>query len=290
MGFKDAEWAYTVEGLDLAQKAVLAAVCIRTLDATHETFVSQETVAAMLSAAVKTVTRKLAELEALGVIARDKRHGPKGYRTTDLITVNTAYTAVGLVGGVPTRPTARRTESPVGPQDSQSCRSDPSYRTLSPDLQDSESSPTGLRVLAIKTQEKTHMNTQISPIPPTGDLNIESTDPFDDFWAAWPRKVAKPNARKAWAKAVKRSTPEIINAAAVAYRDNPHRPSTEFIPHPATWLNRDGWDDPLDGPRSNGRPTPTDRATAIARAGQQLIASRGGIAPVTTLRPKGLEG
>ncbi|WP_270353549.1 hypothetical protein [Microbacterium testaceum] len=276
--------------MDITQKAVLAAVCFHTLDTTHETFKGQQAFADMLGASVKTVTRKLDDLEKLGVISREMRHGSKGYRITDLITVNTSYTAGGLVGREPSRPPANETESPLGLPDSQSVREPPAYRTLSPDLQDSESSPRGLRVRAINIQENIQMNNQFTPLPPQRDLTIDGIDLFDAFWAAWPRKVAKPNGRKAWAKAIKRATPETITAAAEAYRDNPHRPSTEFIPYPATWLNRDGWDDPLDGPRTNGRPTPTEKVIAIAEAGQRFIESRrGSLAPVTSLRPKELD-
>ncbi|WP_307480289.1 hypothetical protein [Microbacterium trichothecenolyticum] len=256
----------------MREKVVLVAVCHRTLDATHKTFVSQQTIAAMVSASQDFVQKGLSTLERMGIIERHRRTGAGGYRTSDLIVVDPTYTAVSQVGREPTRPST--------------------YLADSGDLTRSRPAPTQSTAVAEENiQRNIQMNTQYTPKPPAGDLNtIDGIDPFDEFWAAWPRKVAKPNARKAWAKALKRATAETITAAAIDYRDNPHRPSTEFIPHPATWLNRDGWDDALDGPRGTGRPTPTDRATAIARAGQQLIASRGGLAPVTTLRPKGLEG
>lgn len=271
MGFKDAEWAYAQDHLAMREKVVLVAVCHRTLDTTHETFVSQQTIAAMVSGSQDFVQKGLSSLEQMGIIERHRRTGPGGYRTSDLIVVDPTYTAVSQVGPEPSRPST--------------------YLADSGDLTRSRPAPTQSTAVAEENiQRNIQMNTQYTPKPPAGDLNtIDGIDPFDEFWAAWPRKVAKPNARKAWAKALNRSTAETITAAAIEYRDNPHRPSAEFIPHPATWLNRDGWDDALDGPRSNGRPTPTDRATAIARAGQQLIASRGGLAPVTTLRPKGIE-
>jgi hypothetical protein len=41
-------------------------------------------------------------------------------------------------------------------------------------------------------------------------------------------------------------------------------PEREFIPHPTTWLNRDGWeDDPLPE-RTNGKQTNRDAAQALA--------------------------
>lgn len=256
----------------MREKVVLVAVCHRTLDATHETFVSQQTIAEMVSGSQDFVQKGLSTLERIGIIERHRRTGPGGYRTSDLIVVNPTYTAVDQVGPEPTRPST--------------------YLVDSGDLTRSRPAPTQSTAVAEENiQRNIQMNTQYTPKPPVGDLNtIDGIDPFDEFWAAWPRKVAKPNGRKAWAKAIKRATPETITAAAEAYRDNPHRPSTEFIPHPATWLNRDGWDDPLDGPRSNGRPTPTQKVVAIAEAGQRFIESRrGGLAPVTSLRPKELD-
>ncbi len=272
MGFKDAEWAYAQDYLAMREKVVLVAVCHRTLDATHETFVSQQTIAEMVSGSQDFVQKGLSALERIGIITRHRRTGPGGYRTSDLIVVNPSYTAVDQVGPEPTRPST--------------------YLVDSGDLTRSRPAPTQSTAVAEENiQRNIQMNTQYTPKPPAGDLNtIDGIDPFDEFWAAWPRKVAKPNGRRAWAKAIKRATPEVIIAAATAYRDNPHRPPAEFIPHPATWLNRDGWDDPLDGPRSNGRPTPTQKVVAIAEAGQRFIESRrGGLAPVTSLRPKELD-
>src|SRR6058998_973317 len=44
-----------------------------------------------------------------------------------------------------------------------------------------------------------------------------SSDPlFDEFWAAYPRKTDKGNARKAWDKAVKKTDAQVIIAAAAA--------------------------------------------------------------------------
>ena len=63
---------------------------------------------------------------------------------------------------------------------------------------------------------------------------------FDDFWKAYPRKVAKGAAAKAWRSAVKKVDVEAIVLAVQKYRwpDDP-----KFIPHPATWLNSERWAD-----------------------------------------------
>jgi len=68
---------------------------------------------------------------------------------------------------------------------------------------------------------------------------------FDLFWKAYPRKVGKSNAIKAWKK-VKVDIDVILNAIEKAktsaqWQDQNGR----FIPYPASWLNSGGWDDEI---------------------------------------------
>jgi hypothetical protein len=84
------------------------------------------------------------------------------------------------------------------------------------------------------------------------DVNT-AIDSFDLFWSEYPRKVAKEGARKAFAKAEKMVGAEIILAGVRRFAADPNLPEKQFIPHPATWLNRGSWDDePL--PDRGGRP------------------------------------
>jgi hypothetical protein len=76
--------------------------------------------------------------------------------------------------------------------------------------------------------------------------NAIDTDPqFVAFWAAYPRKVDKGHARKAWQAKVNAGVdPKLIADGAARYRDDPRRPSQErFIPHPSTWINGERWTD-----------------------------------------------
>ena len=66
---------------------------------------------------------------------------------------------------------------------------------------------------------------------------------FDQFWGTYPRKTDKGNARKAWAKAVKKKPAGEIIAAAAAYAAT--KPEPKFTAHPTTWLNGERWDDEL---------------------------------------------
>lgn len=65
-------------------------------------------------------------------------------------------------------------------------------------------------------------------------------EPFDEFWTAYPRKVGKADARKAWAKALRRVNADKIVAAV---REYPFRDDLTFVPHPASWLNGGRWED-----------------------------------------------
>jgi len=68
---------------------------------------------------------------------------------------------------------------------------------------------------------------------------------FEEFWSIYPRKVGKGAAKRAFVKAFKGTGADIIDGARRFAKD-PWLPEKQFIPHPATWLNREGWlDEPL---------------------------------------------
>ena len=79
-----------------------------------------------------------------------------------------------------------------------------------------------------------------SPAAPARQHQPASDPDFDAFWAAYPRKVGKDAARKAWAKARKRATVQDI---AEALRRQRWPEDRKFVPHPATWLNQGRWQD-----------------------------------------------
>jgi len=67
---------------------------------------------------------------------------------------------------------------------------------------------------------------------------------FDIFWAAYPRRVAKGAARKAWDKAVKKAAAGTIMLALEKQKAlGVFNVEPCYIPHPSTWLNQERWDD-----------------------------------------------
>jgi hypothetical protein len=72
---------------------------------------------------------------------------------------------------------------------------------------------------------------------------------FEEFWSWYPRKTGKGAARKAYAKALKKKNHIALCHAANRLASDPNLPEKQFIPHPATWLNEERWDDEPYAPR-----------------------------------------
>jgi len=76
----------------------------------------------------------------------------------------------------------------------------------------------------------------------------DETPEFDLFWKSYPIKVGKAAAQKAWVKAIKVESADVIIAGAVRYADDPNR-HPSFTAHAATWLNAHRWNDSPLPPR-----------------------------------------
>lgn len=97
-------------------------------------------------------------------------------------------------------------------------------------------------VTHIKTKTKNKKKKDTPPNP----LNGEGASGFDDFWKAYPRKVAKQEARKAWYRLSpgEALVTEILSAVDRSKRsDQWQRDNGSFIPYPATWINGRRWED-----------------------------------------------
>ena len=63
---------------------------------------------------------------------------------------------------------------------------------------------------------------------------------FDKFWEAYPRKLDKSKAERAFRAALKRASFDEILFGVIAYRDDAKR-DPDYTKYPATWLNSDSW-------------------------------------------------
>ena len=72
---------------------------------------------------------------------------------------------------------------------------------------------------------------------------------FEEFWAAYPRKVGKEDARKAFVKL----NPDagllavMLDAVATSAKSEHWAKDKQFIPHPATWIRGKRWQDEEGG-------------------------------------------
>ena len=69
---------------------------------------------------------------------------------------------------------------------------------------------------------------------------------FDEFWALYPRKIAKAVARKCFNKLTEQQQLDACKAIdehCLYWKTK--ETELEFIPHPATWLNNERWEDEL---------------------------------------------
>ena len=80
----------------------------------------------------------------------------------------------------------------------------------------------------------------------------------EQFWPAYPRKVSKGQAEKAYRTARKDTSLEIILAAVLRYAKERAGKDAQFTKHPSVWLNAKSWFDEPVGNRdkkSNGEPS-----------------------------------
>lgn len=75
---------------------------------------------------------------------------------------------------------------------------------------------------------------------------------FEAFWKAYPRKIGKKAALKAWSNAKDRPAIETILSAIALQSgsDQWKKDAGQFIPHPSTWLNQGRWHDEVGAGKS----------------------------------------
>ena len=66
---------------------------------------------------------------------------------------------------------------------------------------------------------------------------------FEDFWEAYPRKVGKGAARKAFKKALSVTTIDDIMFGLSQQIEGLSTKEKQFIPHASTWLHGERWND-----------------------------------------------
>ena len=89
--------------------------------------------------------------------------------------------------------------------------------------------------------------TRTNELEPINDNHL--TKAFDEFWSIYPHKKDKPQAKRAFEKALKRTDLQTILDGAERYRDDPNR-DQGYTKNPSTWLNADAWENPPEPPKT----------------------------------------
>lgn len=115
---------------------------------------------------------------------------------------------------------------------------------------------------ATTNTEPSKTDEAIPPIAPKG-----AWSGFDKFWSAYPNRVGKPKAVDAWNR--KKPDLDLVLAAIAKWKGSEQwtKDGGRFIPHPTTWLNREGWNDQIAGDE------PAMTAADIEAANARFLAS-----------------
>lgn len=111
----------------------------------------------------------------------------------------------------------------------------------------------GVKKSAPPLNSKNNTSKNIPPIIPQGEAQML----FDRFWAAYPKRKAKQDAMKAWAKL----NPDMdlcqkMSAALKWQKQSEQwtRGGGQYIPHPGKWLRQRLWEDEPDRPSGGSDP------------------------------------
>jgi Helix-turn-helix domain len=204
---------------------------------------AQETLARDLNVSIRTVQRLIDMLQPLGLVVVPG-HGPNRASTywldpgkvTPMSPINT--TPVSPIDGGKgdnrrqnRRQSVHEKATPVSPQPYKEKPYKEEPRV------ESDSAP---RVAARGSKKSLAKKSQ---------PEVDSDDSFQQFWAVYPKRVAKEAARKAWAKAIEHGVdPDVVVAGARCYAVLHAGEDPRYTKHPATWINSGCWEDePPDG-------------------------------------------
>lgn len=193
---------------------------------------ANETLAAELNISRRRVRELLAMLQELGYIRVHVRRTEE----TNEVERRDIYCGMFL---------DRETPEPSGED-----LPDPPAEDFLPSGEKSPDPPAKSRT-AIKCKKSNSRN--IPPIIPQGDAQML----FDRFWAAYPRKKAKQDAMKAWAKlAPDMALCREMSAALKWQKQSAQwtKDGGQYIPNPGKWIRQRLWEDEPDGPASDSDP------------------------------------
>lgn len=209
----------------------------------EQSYPGHDRIGALVGKSHDSVARSLNRLAKVGAIRVEPRYRDDGGRTTNLYTI---------AGEAPMPPVSRTDASTVAAE-----APTPAPRT----------DASGTIAMVEREQLNDTPSARAEAAPLALALPEEEPGLWEAFWRAYPRKVGKPDAFKAW-KAVAAhkggAGPEaerVMEGLVPWLRYWQARAEPEYVPHPATWLRQRRWED---------APPPVGR-----RAGRKDVAAVG---------------
>jgi hypothetical protein len=215
-------WAFKQRGLTDAQFRLLV-VLADCHNPARGCFPTQDYLSTECEMSERKVRDTLHALEQRGLISSERRANEYGHRTgTNYILALESLPAKSCKTGKPTGKIAS------------AYRQDyvkPTGNYL----------PVGIEAEPVKEPVREPVS---NPIVPLQVIHGSIVTPFDDFWKAYPKKVSKADAVRAFDKAVRKtSPPEVLAGLERAVRFDQRFKTRQYTPNPATWLNDEGWND-----------------------------------------------
>lgn len=114
--------------------------------------------------------------------------------------------------------------------------------------------PKGMDTLQEKEKEK-DTETETEKEPPKKEKKLKpTTEGFEEFWAAYPKKVAKADAEKAWDK-IRPDLETVLTALSWQRKsDDWTKDGGRYIQYPASYLNSKRYQDEKPKPKSSFQP------------------------------------
>lgn len=105
-----------------------------------------------------------------------------------------------------------------------------------------------------KGEEEKEEEKKGTTVPKEKAAPSQSLVEFESFWSGCQKKVGKPAALKAWQKMRKENRTTLTGEQllerynSIVEMETKERGTAQYVPHPATWINQDRWDDDVIEP------------------------------------------
>ncbi len=126
--------------------------------------------------------------------------------------------------------------------------------TVTPSETDTESETEAETDTETESETDTESEADKTPSRARRARSSYSTE-FEEFWQAYPRRIGKAAAFKAFGRAAAKTPVAEIMAGLGRFVDATMDTDMKFIPHPQTWLNQERWNDDCNAIAPEGRAT-----------------------------------